>query len=356
MDARRLFGTLLSAIFLLSTSAAVAVDQNAPAAQSAMTGNGEDVGFGQSCCCPRWSATADFIVLDRLGSASQTLVSTYPPHTPLVPGAGIERLNSNNLNQGFAGGPRLSLTGHGDRGYDFELLYFQIDGWSSVASIAPNYIPGGPPPNWLVFEAPGGFVQLTDDPDQSMAWTYATRLYNAELNVRWNPGCRVTVLAGFRWVNLSEDLQGTLPPQRAAPFWDTNTRNNLYGFQIGADGKLFERGRFSIDGLVKAGIFDDHVDEATMVSIDRIPFRQSASTNHAAFVGETGLQCKYRVTPRLSLQAAYQAIWLQGVALAPGQIAETYSHYHPIYIEALGVNCNSSVFFHGATAGLEYAF
>ena len=28
-----------------------------------------------------------------------------------------------------------------------------------------------------------------------------------------------------------------------ALFWDTTTTNNLYGFQIGADGKLFERGR-----------------------------------------------------------------------------------------------------------------
>ena len=37
--------------------------------------------------------------------------------------------------------------------------------------------------------------------------------------------------------------------------------NNLYGFQIGADGKLLERGRFSIDGLVKAGIFDNNAEQ-----------------------------------------------------------------------------------------------
>ena len=34
-----------------------------------------------------------------------------------------------------------------------------------------------------------------------MAWDYATKLYNAEFNVRWNPYSRVTMLAGFRWVN-----------------------------------------------------------------------------------------------------------------------------------------------------------
>ena len=51
-----------------------------------------------------------------------------------------------------------------------------------------------------------------------MAWDYASRLYNAELNVRWNPCARITMLAGFRWVNLSEDLQGTLPPAAGGAF------------------------------------------------------------------------------------------------------------------------------------------
>ena len=62
----------------------------------------------------------------------------------------------------------------------------------------------------------------------------------------WNPCCRVTLLAGFRWIDLRENLAGALEPPTVpgeAPFWDTTTTNNLYGFQIGADGKLFERGR-----------------------------------------------------------------------------------------------------------------
>ena len=191
-----------------------------------------------------------------------------------------------------------------------------------------------------------------------MVWDYATELYNAELNVRWNPCARVSMLAGFRWVNLCENLQGALEPptfRREPPFWNTTTTNNLYGFQIGADGKIFERGRFSIDGLVKAGIFDNNAEESTGVSTIKIPRPSSASTNHAAFVGETGLQCKYQVTKRLMLKAGYEAIWLQGVALAPGQIQETYMPTYDV-AQALGVNCNSGVFYHGATAGLEYSF
>ena len=134
---------------------------------------------------------------------------------------------------------------------------------------------------------------------------------------------RVTVLAGFRWLELREDLQGTLVPPTFSwepPFWNTDTRNNLYGFQIGADGKLFDYGRFSINGLVKAGIYDNQADQLTEVSIFKVARPSFASTNHAAFVGEIDLQCKYQVTKRLSLKAGYEAIWLEGVALAPGQI------------------------------------
>jgi hypothetical protein len=315
-----------------------------------------DVGGCQSSCCPRWTASADFIILDRIGTANQTLVSTYPgppsPTTQFVVGQGADRLYSGDLTQGFAGGPKIGLLHHGENGYDLEASFFQIDGWSNAASIASG------PDTTPVFVAPGGFVQTTDNAAQFMAWEYATKLNNLEFNVRWNPCCRVTMLAGFRWLELREDLQGALVPPTFSwepPFWNTNTRNNLYGFQIGADGKLLEYGRFSIDGLFKAGIYDNQADQATGVSIFKVLRPSYASTNHAAFVGETGLQCKYQVTCNLAFKAGYEAIWMQGVALAPGQIQETYT-IKPDIVQALGVNCDSGVFYHGATAGLEYSF
>lgn len=227
-----------------------------------------------------------------------------PPPTPpqFIVGQGADQLRSSDLYQGFAGGPRVGLIRHDDSGYDPELSFFEIDGWSSAQSIAPG---GGTP----VFLAPGGFVQTTDNPMQNMAWSDATRLYNAELNLRWELGDRVTILAGFRWVNLWDQLQGTIvPSDRSAPFWNTVTTNNLYGFQLGQQWNMLKRGGFSVEGLVKAG---------------------------------------------------YEALWLQGLALAPGQIPQTQSHGTPlpdVYVQATGVDASSAVFFHGANVGLEYAF
>jgi Protein of unknown function (DUF1551). len=67
------------------------------------------------------------------------------------------------------------------------------------------------------------------------------------------------------------------------------------------------------------------------------------------------LQCKYQVIKGLALKVGYEVLWLAGVALAPGQIQETYTT-SPDIVSALGVNSSSSVLFHGATAGLEYSF
>jgi hypothetical protein len=374
VDSRRSFATVAGAIVALSVIASFAQGQNSPTPDRSATDDRGyssplcseaaadqppcpdcDAIFGRPCRSARWTASADLIALERVGSFHQTLVETVPgtvPFNDLSKTPGTERLNATDLRQDFSAGPRFGLTGHGDDGYDWELSYFQIDGWDAYRGVGPT------PDDWLVMRAPGGFLQTQDDKEtQMMVWDYASRLYNAECNLRWTHCARITLLAGFRWVSLREELQGTLPPQRSVPFWDTTTRNDLYGFQVGADGKLLERGRFSIDGVAKAGVFDNEARETTGVSIYRTVYWESASTSHAAFLGELALQCKYRVTPRLSLKLAYDVMWLEGVAAAPGQIPETLSHVTPpVSVQAIGVDSHCGVFYHGATAGLEYAF
>ena len=188
---------------------------------------------------PQWTASAEFIILERIGTADQTLVSTYPGALPIlhnsIVGQGTDRLYSGDLTQGFAGGPKIGLMHHGEDGYDLEISFFEIDGWNNAAEhcLRPDYHAG--------VRGPGGFVQTTDSPTQYMEWWYATKLYNAEINVHWDLCSRVTMLAGFRWVNLSEELQGYVLPLTASetgPFWDNTTRNNLFGLQLGEDWKI----------------------------------------------------------------------------------------------------------------------
>ena len=323
MNSRRWLGNALWSISVVLAGSVVAFGQIDPAVDIATNGNGEgsspsfsettanqsqDTG-GLPSWRPQWTASADYITLDRIGSVHYPLVSIVP-HSDF-PGPGAEMLNASDLEPDFAGGPRFGLVHHGDDGKDLEVSYFQIDGWNDFRGV------GDPQSGTLQMVAPGGFVQNPNDAGQGMYWLYSSQLYTTEVNVRWNRWDRVTVLAGFRWFDLAEDLQGILLPPHThstGSFWDSHTKNNLYGLQIGADVKLLERDRFSIDGLLKTGIADNHAEETTTVRMQRIQYEQSDSTDHLAFVGEIGVQCKYQVTRRLSVRAGYSWTFEGGLA------------------------------------------
>ena len=332
--------------------------------------------------------------MGRWGGANQTLVARVPGNVPFfaVPPAtgydlatypGVEAFNSNQFREGFSAGPKLSLTYRDDSAYGVELSYFDVLGLSAAKAIGPDN-----PADWLVMKAPGSFWQTQDFPYQAMAWGDSTSLYSAEINGRFDLSSRVTLLGGLRWLQLNDALVGSLSPADRnepdwktycfsyaldalsscthypggtagsyPPFWQANTKNNLYGAQIGVDAKLLELGRFSLGGLIKVGVFDDNAEQTTVVSMTKQLFTAQATTNHVAFVSEADLELKYQLTRGLTFKAGYELLWLDGVALAAGQIQETYTTSAPSSsARALGVNCGSNVLFQGATVGLEFSF
>jgi hypothetical protein len=323
--------------------------------------------------------------LERTGGAGRTLVERVPGTEPFYrtfTDTGPAAFNSSQFQQGFSAGPKIGLTYRGDSGDGAELSYFNIFDQGASSATGPDT-----PADWLVMKAPGSFTQTQDFPYQAMVWRDVTNLYSAEANGRVAVSSRVTMFAGFRWLQLNDALQGTLSPadrtaptwkqscslfnctladvarvpgaglvENYPPFWNTDTTNNLYGLQVGVDGKLLVLGRFSVDGQVKVGLFDDNARQSTGVSLGKVVYPTNATANHAAFVGDAGLQVQYQVTDGLALKAGYEALWLSGVALAPGQVQETVTDRSSKPVHALGVNFGSNVLFHGFTAGLNYSF
>ena len=380
------FCTLLATLFLPITASAgdpenttgtVADSEGLPRSPSQRQANPSEI-------APRWTVSVGAIVLGRTGGVDRTLAGLLPGSTKFDSTAfssGAEVFNSNQFRPGLSAGPKIDLTYRGDSGYGVELSYFNIFNQSATKAIGPTN-----PLDWLVMKAPGTFWQTQDFPYQAMVWKATTNVYSAEANGRLDLSSRVTMLAGFRWLRLNDNLQGmltpsdrsdptwktppndytlldlvTLPPMGSGgtypPFWTTSTTNNLYGVQVGLDGKIWELGRLSLDGQVKVGVFDNDAEQSTGVSLEKTVYPATATANHAAFASEASLQLKYQLTNGLALKASYEVLWLDGVALAPGQIQETYTApTTPPNVRALGVNCRSNVLFQGATFGLEYSF
>ena len=200
----------VAACFLCSLLTASVLTAGAARAQAGFVGGvaGGDGSFPSSAQkpvdppenAPRWTFSAETLILGRWGGANQTLVARVPGDVPFVtiPPAtgydsatypGVEALNSNQLGQGFSAGPKLSLTYRDNSGYGVELSYFDVLGLSAAKAIGPDN-----PANWLVMKAPGSFWQTQDFPYQAMAWGDATSLYSAEVNGRLDLSSRVTLL------------------------------------------------------------------------------------------------------------------------------------------------------------------
>lgn len=293
-------------------------------------------GFGDAGdCCPRWTFAAEAIVIQRSTTRHQYLFKELDQE--------LGALDSQEMDFAMAFGPQVSAIWHGPCDvFDLEIGYWQVDGFTAEETV------------------PGFSVMVTDVHGPSFLVNdatarYTSALYNGELNLRWHCLDWLTLFSGFRMGEMNERYRavgaGIVPPTTVA--LEINTFNHLYGYQLGAEVEVFNRGGpLQIIALCKAGAFGN----AASQNIRRIAAGVSdealaAVRDQAAFLGEARVMATLAITKRLAFRASYQAVWLEGVALAPEQIEATD------FVAGIArVDTAGGVFYHGAGLGLEYRF
>lgn len=307
-------------------------------------------------CGPRWTFAAEGIAFQRTSPRRQPLFETITTQPVFVPldGTGshlVDPITAGDLNFPVGYGYKLSAIRHNDCGLDLEVGYFQIDGFDARAS-APGL-------SLLVTDVNGtGFVVYDGEA------RYTSAIYSGEVNVRKECCDCITFLAGFRMLQLNEHYRGageTLVDNQLE--WSTasvatNTFNHLYGFQLGAEGPLYDMGgSLVVNAFCKAGIYDDvaHQDYRRMIteSGGTIFVDQSfqGGRDQAAFVGEAGLVLTYAVTKHLAFRGSAEAMWLTDVALAPDQISSVN-----LRTGHAGIDTAGTVFYYGGGVGMECRF
>lgn len=278
-------------------------------------------------CCSLWTVRAGAVFLRRNSG-------------PVIPIAtGNPSYSTADLAFGFEAGPAVSFIRHGflNTCWDLEVNYF--GSYSNASATTPDLTILQTTPPGFVF---GGVLSATT--------TYDSNLHSTEVNLRrqWNDW--LTVLGGFRWIELSDDLNTDVGNGLATIDYDVN--NHLYGAQIGVVACLFERGAFHLEGHAKAGVFGNSADlEVTTVNaLGALP-QFSISGNETVFVGDLALTGVYNLNDRWSLRGGYQLLWIDGVAVAPTQLANV-----DITTGAGDLNTSTTAFYHGFTAGAEFRF
>lgn len=244
-----------------------------------------------SVCEPLWNVYVGAIILDR------------SPGTLAAEGVGTASFP-------WRAGVDVDLRRRLGDIHQLQVRYFGVDSWD------------------------GDSLMNQDD----LQYNYLSSLHSTEVNLRRQTTDCLTLLGGFRWVELSEEvseLPGKGDPVRA--------RNHLYGGQIGAELLVWDRcGPLRVTSGVRAGIFHNRA------SYDAPTLEVSDRTSHTAFLGEFDVTARYQVTPSLALRTGYQLLWLEGVALSGNQLDNV--------IPPGPVDTSGSPFYHGVTIGAELSF
>ena len=298
------------------------------------------------CCDPVWTVTAGTLIMDRSTPDDAVLVTDS-----FDPGGNV-LLDAGEFDFDFRGGWELGAIRHNVRCtcWDLEARYARIDGWRAVRDLV--FSPYG---SVVHYRNPIGNTEFS----ALVGAAYESHFDSLELNLRRPIGCgALTLLAGFRFAELDERgmtiLRVTDPvgAQGNVVTSQIGAINDLYGFQLGADGCLWQWCCLSLDGKLRAGVYSNRaVNSVTHVQTGAPEaWATRARDNQAAFLGELGLTGTCQLRDGVALRAGYQVMWLAGVAVAPDQVAVS----DPLAGTAT-VDTTGSPFYHGAVISLEFS-
>lgn len=296
---------------------------------------GDDVSLDLGCGCPSlWTIRAGAVVMHRSRPNGGVIARTDPGGLPI----------SNAADFGFdwAGGPDVSIIRRTAAGNAWEVRYFGV--LNSTAT--RDY---GNPGNFTIL--PYGFNTSND-----LNATYKSTLNSTEINWRRPVTQRITWLAGFRAVELSDHLQYNVGfPSQTVLQENYNMNNHLYGAQTGADVSLWNRGGpLTMNAVLKAGVYGNSA-SSNFCGLNLNNGNQItggvAWSNQAAFVGELDLTATYQLTKHFALRGGYQFTWVDGVALASNTVLLGVQEISDEVIDADG-----SLFYNGAMMGGEFTW
>jgi hypothetical protein len=278
------------------------------------------------CDCPRWYMDAESLFLWRDNPFAHS--------------------SANDFDVGV--GPRVVLGISPNSDWSLQAEYFGVFGMDATDA----------------FIRPQGNLSVPDDPNfpgfsfsDQITTSFHSQLNNVELNVLRNFQ-EISFLAGFRFVNLSDNFdwkirQNQIAPEDFSGAYGASVNNNLFGGQLGLQWRHDSHG-FIFETTGKAGIFGNQasangsikeVDSSAGDSNIRLPDGRGFAT---AFVGDLNFTGGFHLSQVLSVRAGYNLLWVNNAAMSPDRLTSEVSSD-----EAVPLYMHRRVFLHGANVGLE---
>ena len=207
-----------------------------------------------------------------------------------------------------------------------------------------------PPIGAVLFAGPAFFPYVSAGANSVVPFE-TSELRSFEFNLRKEVSPFLTIVAGYRHIDLNERIYGQFLSVFIGNLDSFSIQgfNRMDGFQLGSEAILWRPGggRFWLEGSTKVGVFGD----ATSNYGNFDAMVATSTGTHVAFMAEWGVTAVFQITPHLAARVGYEGLLLDGVALASEQIGVL----NPVAGTGTTENSGTPIY-QGMVANLEYAW
>lgn len=254
-----------------------------------------------------WSAGGELVYFTREHGPDRSLV--------LDTGSLDTVLSAQDLSYDYEPGFRTWITYMGPSGIAAQFIYLQTYNMDSSLSASGNNDLQIPFPLAADTAIPSFFSA------NRMTLSNETDFNSFEANVVY-PWSSLQLLAGFRYVGVDERSSIFARDTDAATsgVYGVDSRNRLYGGQIGVLGQYEAFGLFNFDFVAKTGLFGNATFQHQIITEQGEVFRDtSGSDDDVAYVSELNARAVFPLGPTFTIQAGYDVLFLNRLALATQQ-------------------------------------
>jgi hypothetical protein len=198
---------------------------------------------------------------------------------------------------------------------------------------------------------PGNFIGVgfTGPAGVTARSSYWTQLKSVELNYKYAVNERISVLGGFRYLQLNDTLRTTLNNNVATGLYEFE--NEMYGGQIGLDLLLTDPCKaLELRVVGKAGWYNnDYEGGVRLLQGNNVLSANAGAGDGTAFVGDLVFSASYWFNEHIALRAGYQLLWIGDAALAGEEASR--SVVNPALLR--NPQHDGDLLMHGALVGLE---
>jgi hypothetical protein len=184
---------------------------------------------------------------------------------------------------------------------------------------------------------------------------YKSTLQSAEATYRrywvgYNPRISGTLLTGFRYIQLTEDLDFNALALGGTTNLQWASTNDLAGWQFGGDVWVTLRQGLRLGTEGKLGIYNNNFSYRHATSIPDARFTNVDFINHGdqvSFAGQSSVDLVADILPSFSLRGGYQVLYMSSLVTVGNNI-------NPLDPTSTAMFTQADAVYHGFHAGLEY--